>query len=97
MKLNDNNFQASWKASEQSHEQLSATQAYELAEIKRHLEENNALMKTAASETKDSSLRLSFGMYIDPKSPSVSNTDALFREYLKNLGTDILSFMEKIW
>ncbi|KAM0800303.1 hypothetical protein BDR22DRAFT_258396 [Usnea florida] len=77
--LNENNFQASWKASELSHEQLSATQAHELAEIKRHLAENNALIKTAASETKESSLGLRSAM-----------------EYLKSVGTDILSLMQKI-
>ena len=77
-KLNDNKFQASWKASELSHEHLSATQAYEVAEMKRHLEKNNALIKTAASETQESILSLRFGVYIDPKSLSVSNTDVLF-------------------
>ncbi|KAF6235175.1 hypothetical protein HO173_006804 [Letharia columbiana] len=77
-KMNDENVQTSSKQSELSHAKSSATQAYELAEIKSRLEENNALIKAAASETKDLGLR--FDM-----------------DYLKNLGADILSFMQKIW
>lgn len=77
-KLNDENVQTSLRQSELSHAKSSATQAYELTEIKSRLEDNNALIKAAASETKDLGLR--FDM-----------------DYLKSLGADILSFMQKIW
>ena len=75
-KLNDNDFQASWKASELAHEQLSAKQANELAEIKRLLEANSALIKAATFETKESGSSLRFGVSIDLESLSVSNTDS---------------------
>lgn len=61
-KLNDENVQTSLRQSELSHAKSSATQAYELTEIKSRLEDNNALIKAAASETKDLGLR--FDMYV---------------------------------
>ena len=92
--MNDANLDKSLKQSELSRIQSSATQSSELAEIKSRLEENNALARAAASETKKLSLR--FDVYVDPIWPPVSNTDT-YRDYFKNLGADIISFMQKIW
>ena len=93
-KLNDTNLHKSLKQSELSRAESSATQSSELAEIKSRLEENTALAKAAASETQKLSLR--FDMCVDLALAPASNTDA-FRNYFKNLGVDILSFMQKIW
>lgn len=93
-KLNDANLHTSLKHSELSRTKSSGTQASELAEIKSRIEENNALVKAAASETRNLSLK--FDVYVYLVLSPVSNTDA-FRNYFKNLGADILSFMQKIW
>ena len=93
-KLNDANLHKTLKQSELSRIKSSATQSSELAKIKNRLEENTALARAAASETKKRSLR--FDVYVDLELAPVANTD-VFSNYFKNLGADILSFMQKIW
>lgn len=61
--LKDQNLKTSLVQSEVSRTKLSETQACQLAESKSRLEENNALTKAAASETKELSSR--FDMYVD--------------------------------
>ena len=81
-KLNDENLQTSLKQSDLLCAKLSATQVSELIEIKSHLEENNALAKVAASETKELSSR--FDMYVGLYH-YLSNTDTTFQELLQEL------------
>ena len=94
-KLNDENIQNSLKQSQSSCTKSSATQICELAEIKSRLEENTALVRDTASETK--LLSSTFDMYVGFRSLFIPNTDASFRNYFRNFGTDILMFMQKIW
>ena len=61
-KLSGETLQTSLKQSQSSCLRSSATQISELAEIKRHLEENTALIKDTASETKILSSK--FDMYV---------------------------------
>ena len=75
-KLKDESLQTGLKQVEISHKASSATQAYELAEIKRRLEENNALIKATASDTKDSSLSFRLDMYVNLGVPSTSDANA---------------------
>ena len=70
-KLKDESLQAGLKQSEESR---TATQAYELAEVKSLLKENNALIKAAASETKEWGSR--FDLYVGLGSSYRLSTDA---------------------
>ena len=60
--MNHDDLQASLKQSQSSSTKLSTTQISELADIKSRLEENNALINTAVSETK--ALSSWFDMYV---------------------------------
>ena len=78
--LNDDKLQNSLKQSHSSCTKSSASQLSELADIKSRLEENNALAKEAASETKAWCSR--FDMYVS-RSASISNTNALIQYVLE--------------
>ncbi len=62
--LNDENLQRSLEQSQLSCKESSATLLSELAEIKSCIEENNALVRVATSETKDLCSR--FDLYVGP-------------------------------
>lgn len=94
-RLNDESLHTSLKQSDLLCTKSSATQVSELAEIKSRLEENNALVKVTASETKELSSR--FDMYAHIGHCLYSILTPRFRKYFKNFGTDILLFMQKIW
>ena len=79
-KLNDENIQNSLKQSQSSCTKSSATQISELAEIKSRLEENTALVRETASETK--LLSSIFDMYVGFRSLFIPNTDAFVQELL---------------
>ena len=94
-RLNDESLHTSLKQSRLLCTKSSATQISELIEIKSRLEENNALAKVAASETRELSSR--FDMYVGLDHHLCSLLTPRFRTYFKNLGADILLFMQKIW
>ncbi|MCJ1460592.1 hypothetical protein MMC28_010974 [Mycoblastus sanguinarius] len=77
-KLNDENLRTYLRQSELDRAKSSAIQNTDIADIKSRLEENNALVKTAISETKKSGSRFDL-------------------TYFKNLGADIISFMQNFW
>lgn len=93
-KANDENLQVRLKQCETSRTTSSATQSYELAEIKSRLEENNALVKAVAFETKEISSR--FDMYVDIDRRLDSILTHSSRNYFKSLGADILLSVQKI-
>lgn len=93
--LNDENLQTSLKQSQSSCIKSSASQLSELADVKRRLEENNNLVKEAASETKAWSSR--FDMCVCLCQYLYLILTRSFRTYLKLFGADILLFMQKIW
>ena len=77
-KLNDENIQNSLKQSQSSCTKSSATQITELAEIKSRLEENTALVRETASETKLLSSILD--MYVGFRSLFIPSADAFVQE-----------------
>ena len=94
VKLSGETLQTCLKQSDLSWTKSSATQISELAEIKSCLEENTALVKETTSETK--ALSSKFDMYVGRDHFSQNTLMFSFRDYFRNLGIDILMFMQKI-
>ena len=80
---------------DQAQASASATQFTLLADLDSRLEETNSLIKAATSETK--ALESRFDLYARSQICFASSLISGHRDYFRNLGAELLSFMHKIW